>query len=156
MKLAKMNFIVDISASIFCILSIFTGFAQWIIYPHQGLPSKEDFVLSHIQMYNLHLAASLIVILLIAVHLILHLRWLQNCTKTMKIQSRRMQINFGVDMLGIFFGIFSFVSGVVLWFVYPLGISGKGKIFFSVRIIPGGTTCTSLQRFSLPVSLSSI
>lgn len=130
MKIAKLNLIVDICAGIFCVISITTGFLQWFIYPHSGSGPKGEALLSHFQLYNLHLAESLIGLLFIVIHLALHLKWIQSCAGKIGKKSRQIQANFGADIAGTVCGLASLASGMVLWIVYPLGIVGKGRIFF--------------------------
>ena len=107
MKAAKRNLIIDICAGFFCGVVIITGFLQWIFYPHQGSGPGGGFILSHA-----------------------HLTWIRHCARTPGKKSRHLKINIGADVAGTVCGVVSLISGLVLWIVYPLGISGKGHIFF--------------------------
>lgn len=130
MKAAKRNLIIDICAGFFCGVVIITGFLQWIFYPHQGSGPGGGFILSHAQLYNLHFAVSMIALCFIVIHLLLHQKWIRHCARTPGKKSRHLKINIGADVAGTVCGVVSLISGLVLWIVYPLGISGKGHIFF--------------------------
>lgn len=130
MKAAKRNLIIDICAGFFCGVVIITGFLQWFFYPHQGSGPGGGFILSHAQLYNLHFAVSMIALCFVVIHLLLHLTWIRHCARTPGKKSRHLKINIGADVAGTVCGVVSLISGLVLWIVYPLGISGKGHIFF--------------------------
>jgi uncharacterized iron-regulated membrane protein len=78
MRDARINAWVDLLAFISAVASIVTGYVLWFYFPlGSGRGSMDLITVSYQTWYDLHFYASTLFVILIAVHLILHYRWIR-------------------------------------------------------------------------------
>ncbi len=79
MKRAKLNIIVDIFSLIFFIASVFTGLVPYLFLPrggyYGGRVAETFWGLTRTQWGNIHFLVSLIFVILMVIHLLLHWEW---------------------------------------------------------------------------------
>ena len=79
MKYAKINAWIDLTAFVAALASIVTGYVLWIYFPlGSGRGSMNFLDISYQSWYDLHFYTSTLFVILIAIHLILHYRWVKN------------------------------------------------------------------------------
>ena len=79
MRYAKINAWVDLIAFFVALASIVTGYVLRINFPFGLGKGSIDFLnLSYQSWYQFHFITSTLFVILIAVHLILHYRWIKN------------------------------------------------------------------------------
>ncbi len=79
MRSAKINAWVDLVAFVAALASIMTGYVLWLYFPlGSGRVSMDLLDISYQTWYDLHFYTSTLFVILIAIHLILHCRWIRH------------------------------------------------------------------------------
>ena len=79
MRNATINAWVDLAAFVVALVSIITGYVLWVYFPlGSGRGSMDLLNISYQSCYNLHFYSSTLFVILVAIHLILHYRWIRN------------------------------------------------------------------------------
>jgi uncharacterized membrane protein len=86
MKNARINAWVDLAAFVAAVATCVTGYVLWAFFPlGSGRGSMSYLTISYQTWYDLHFYTSLLFVILVAIHLILHYRWIRNM-RTMLIK----------------------------------------------------------------------
>ena len=79
MKNAKINAWVDLAAFIAAVATCVTGYVLWAFFPLGSGRGAMNFLdVSYQVWYDLHFYTSTLFVVLVAIHLILHYRWIRN------------------------------------------------------------------------------
>jgi len=79
MRNARINAWVDLAAFIAAVATCVTGYVLWAFFPlGSGRGSMSYLDISYQTWYDLHFYASLLFVILVAIHLVLHYRWIRN------------------------------------------------------------------------------
>ncbi len=79
MKNARINAWVDLFAFVSALASIVTGYILWFYFPlGSGRGSMDLLDISYQTWYDLHFYTSTLFVVLVAIHLVLHYRWIRN------------------------------------------------------------------------------
>lgn len=134
MNRKKLNLTVDLLAAVFFTLSAGTGFLQWLVFPYGTVAVGGFLFVSCQQWYALHFGASLLLIILLALHLVLHRSWIAGVERKIAagttFLSCRLRINAYLNGVGGISGVLVLVTGMVLKLVYPVGTPRWGQILF--------------------------
>lgn len=76
---AMINAWINLTAFLAALASIVTGYVLWIYFPLGSNRGSMDFLnISYQSWYDLHFYTSTLFVILVAIHLILHYRWIRN------------------------------------------------------------------------------
>jgi len=79
MKNARINAWVDLAAFVSALASIVTGYILWFYFPLGSGRGSMDFLdISYQTWYDLHFYTSTLFVVLVAIHLVFHYRWIRN------------------------------------------------------------------------------
>lgn len=134
MNRKKLNLTVDLLAAVFFTLCAGTGFLLWLVFP-RGTAAAGSFLSASCQQWHaLHVGVSFFLMLLLALHLVLHRSWIAGVGRKIvtgtKISSCRLRANAYLNGVGGILGVLVLVTGMVLKLVYPIGTPRRGQILF--------------------------
>ena len=79
MKNARINAWVDLAAFVSALASSVTGYILWFYFPLGSGRGSMDFLdISYQTWYDLHFYTSTLFVVLVAIHLVFHYRWIRN------------------------------------------------------------------------------